>query len=90
MRAHRVGAHGLKCAGPHVQRHECGLHAALDERGNQRLVEVQAGGGCGDRAMFAREYALVAGAVGGVGFAPDVRRQRHLAVALEKRECGFR
>ena len=90
VRAHRVGAHGLKRAGAHVQRDERGLHAALAERREQRLVEVQAGGGCGDRAMFAREHALVASAVGGIGFAPDVRRQRHLAVALEKRERGFR
>src|SRR5439155_17263836 len=46
--------------------------------------EVQAGGGRGDAALVGGVNGLVAVVIGGCRRAPDVRRQRHLAVAGER------
>ena len=56
------------------------------KRGSTRVVEVQRRGGRGDGARTAREHRLVALGVLGVVGMRDVRRQRHVAVALEQRE----
>ncbi len=82
-------AHRLKGAGADVQRDVREAHAARIERGQHRVVEVQAGGRRGDRAGLARVDRLVALAVARLGVAPDIRRQRHVAVALEQLEPGI-
>ena len=79
-----VGAQRLEGAGPHVQRDPGAVDAALAERLEQRLVEVQTRRGSGDRAGLARKEALVALAVKSIGHAANVRRQRHRAEALEE------
>src|SRR5437764_1196757 len=81
-----VGAQRLEGAGPHVQRDPGAVDAALAERLEQRLVEVQTRRGSGDRAGLARKEALVALAVECNGRAANVRRQRHRAEALEEWE----
>ncbi len=54
------------------------------QRGEQGRREMQPGGRCCDGAGFAREQGLVVGAVGRLGMlAPDIGRQRHLALAFE-------
>jgi hypothetical protein len=91
---HDVGAdgfsaHRLKRASPHVQRDEGAVHAAPVEVGEQSRIEMQAGSGRCHGAVSAREYALVAHAVGGDRLTPDVRWQGHLAEALEKGKRGL-
>src|SRR5262249_21689355 len=59
------------------------------ERGEDRVGEVEAGGRRSDRTRNARVDRLIAGTIlrcsGSAPVAPDVRRQRDLAVALEER-----
>ena len=74
-----VRPHRLERAGAHMQGDIAELDAALAQFGQDRLVEMQAGGGRRDRTGLAREHGLVALHVAGVGVPLDVRRQRHLA-----------
>ena len=91
LAVHRVlgqvlGAHRLEGAGADVQRDARRVDATLREVGQHRVVEVQRGGGRGDRPRVRREHGLVAALViGGVGMG-DVRRQRHVTVRFEQRE----
>ena len=62
---------------PDVQGDPRDLDAAVLDRREHRLVEMQAGGGRGDRARPARVHRLVAIRVPGVRLAADVRGQRH-------------
>ena len=62
---------------PDVQGDPHDLDAAVLDRREQRLVEVQAGSGRGDRSRPARVHRLVAIRVPAVRLAADVRRQRH-------------
>ncbi len=78
-----LGRDRLERPGADVQCHVCAGHAPRGERGERRLVEVQAGGGRGHRAGRARVDGLVARGVVGVAGARDVGWQRHFAVALE-------
>src|SRR5690606_28062716 len=78
--------HGQEGAGADVQSDARGGDAAGGELGEQDLVEVERGGGGGDRSGAGGEDGLVVGAVGGVGRAAggDVGGQRHLAGRLER------
>jgi hypothetical protein len=81
-----LGAHRLERAGADVQRHRGALDAARGERGEQLGVEVQRRSRRRDRARPLGEDGLVARAVARVVGALDVRRQRHVAMALEQLE----
>ncbi len=78
-----LGRHRLEGPRAHVQSHVGAAHPARVERGERRLVEMQAGGGRGHRTRRARVDGLVAHRVVGVPGTGDVGRQRHVAVALE-------
>ena len=85
----RVRLHGLVAersegARAHVQGHPRDLDALLLERREQRLVEVQAGGGRRDRARPARIHRLVSRGVRGVRLPANVRGKRHGAGALDE------
>src|SRR5947209_3057136 len=56
---HAFDANGLKRAVADVQRDLSHLDAAGAERRNERLAEMQAGGGCRNRAGTASEHRLV-------------------------------
>ena len=86
MFAEVVHPHRLEGAGADMQGEPGALRPTLCDAREQRVVEVQAGGGRGDRAGFAGIDRLVARLVGLAGGALDVGRQRQLAVALEQRE----
>ena len=83
VRGQIVALHRRKRAGAHVQRHPGDGDTRRAQRREHRLVEVQSGGRRGDGAGMAGIDSLVARLVGGVRSAPDVRRQRDLAVAIE-------
>ncbi len=78
-----VHPHRLEGAGAHMQGDVAELHPALAQARQQRLVEVQPGGGRGDRADFAREHGLIALAVFDTRLAADIGRQRQ-AASLEQ------
>ncbi len=59
------------------------LDAGARERRKHRVIEMQSGGGGGRRSGMARVDGLVALGIRFVRGARDVRRQRHLAVALQ-------
>ncbi|KGD43715.1 hypothetical protein DO70_6589 [Burkholderia pseudomallei] len=80
-------AHRLERARADVQRERRALDAARLERGEHRVVEVQAGRRRGDGARVRGEHRLIAGLVGRVGRVLDVRRQRQPAVALDQHEA---
>ena len=79
-------AHRLEGAGADVQRHERHFHALGAQRRQQRFVEVQAGGRCGDRARLLAVDRLIQLAVGVLIRASDIRRQRHMAGRVENGE----
>ena len=83
VRGQIVALHRRKRAGAHVQRHPGDGDTRRPQRREHRLVEMQSGGRRGDGAGMAGIDGLVARLVRGVGSAPDVRRQRDLAVAIE-------
>ncbi|MNV44906.1 hypothetical protein D3C71_1366840 [compost metagenome] len=74
-----VHADRLEGARAHVQGHVAEIHALVLQRGQQGLIEVQAGGRGGHRADLAREHSLVALAVVHTRLALDVGRQRQPA-----------
>ncbi|CAD5375534.1 hypothetical protein OF001_U10221 [Pseudomonas sp. OF001] len=83
-----LDAYRLEGASADVQGDEGGVHALFADRGEQTIVEVQAGGGRGHRTGLALVGVdgLVALAVGVLVGAVDVRRQRHVAHALEQHQ----
>ncbi|MCY1430792.1 hypothetical protein D9M71_467470 [compost metagenome] len=78
--------HRLEGAGADVQGDERGFHALRADRLEQRLVEVQPGGGCGHRAGALGVDRLVALAVVRFVRTIDVGRQRHVADPLQQRQ----
>ena len=76
-------AHRLEGAGADMQREPAELDAQRLQPCEQGFVEVQAGGGCGDRAGRARVDRLVAVAVHGFVAARNVWRQWHVAGAFQ-------
>ena len=78
-----LAAHRLEGAGAHVQGDAGAADPARGQGVEQGLVEMQARGGRGHRARLARVHGLVALVVGGAVGALDVRRQRHVADALQ-------
>jgi hypothetical protein len=83
-----VDPHRLEGAGADMQREPAELDAAFAQRRQQRIVEVQAGGGRGDRAEFAGEHGLVALVVVRARLALDVGRQRQAAVRSSSSSSG--
>ncbi|MNQ28242.1 hypothetical protein D3C85_415150 [compost metagenome] len=83
-----LDAHRLEGSGADVQGDEGGIHTLGADRRQQRVVEVQPGGRCSHRAGLGLVGidGLVALAVGVLVGAVDVRRQRHVADALEQRQ----
>ena len=73
-------------AGPDVKRHEMLGNAVIGERAEQSVGEMKPGGRRGDRALLAREHRLVVAAVLRVGVTArgDVRRERHVAQAVDR------
>ncbi len=80
-----VHAHRLEGAGADVQGDEGVANAARFECGENIRIEMQARRGRRDRSQVARVHGLIAFAIGAFRLAPDVGRQRHLAVGFEKR-----
>ena len=78
VRAQVLGLHRLERPDADVQRDERVRHPREDRRG-----EVQPGRRRGDRARHVREDRLVTLGVRRLGLAPEVRRQRHRAVAFQ-------
>ena len=76
--------YGLERPRADVQYHFGAIHAALGDRGEQLGGEVQSGRRCGDGAGLARVDRLVALDVGCFVHARDVRRQRDVAVCLDR------
>ena len=81
-----IGTHRLEGSRADVQRDESAAYAAGLDLGQQIVVEVQPRRGCRDGAGNARIDRLVLLAIGVVGQAVDVGRQRHFAVRLEELE----
>ena len=77
-------AHRLEGAGAHVQGDEGGAHALFGDLAHQLFIEVQAGGGRGHGAGALRIDRLIALAVGAFVGAVYIRRQRHVADAVEQ------
>ena len=88
MLADGVGGHGAEGAGPDVQRHLVEAEATLAQGGDEGLGEVEPRRGGGHGAVEAGEDGLVTVAVGRLGVAVQVRRQRDLARRLEHRGEG--
>ncbi|MCY1430563.1 hypothetical protein D9M71_465130 [compost metagenome] len=76
--------HWLEGTSPHVQGDEGGFHAFGGDLGQQLFIEVQAGGWRGHGASALGVHRLVALAVGALIRTVDVRRQRHMADAIEQ------
>ncbi len=89
MQAHvfnLLDADRLKGTQADMQGHGSDLHAALSDLVENLRGEMQAGGGCGDGASFARIDGLVALAVAGAVFAMDVGWKGHVAQPFDYRE----
>ena len=69
----------------HMESDEASANAARVDRPQQAVGEVEACRRRGDRALPARVHGLVVIAVPRVGSTADIGRQRHGAVALERR-----
>ena len=78
-----AAAHRLKGAGANVQRQARHHHALVAQALQQRVVEVQAGGGRGHRAGVGGVHRLVALLVVAVRRPVDVRRQGHAPVTRQ-------
>jgi hypothetical protein len=77
--------------GAHMQGQLRRFHALRRQLGQHGLIEMQPRRRCGHRPGIAGIHRLVALAIGGLGRAVDVGRQRHLAPgfeALEQRRAG--
>ncbi len=77
-------AHRLEGSGAHVQGDERGLHALGGNGLQQRLVEMQAGSRRGYGAQALGVDRLITLAVGPLIRAVYIRRQRHMADALQQ------
>ncbi|KAG1606111.1 hypothetical protein G6F46_013232 [Rhizopus delemar] len=93
-----IGTHRLEGARAHVQGDVAEVHALLLQRGQQRFVEMQAGGRRGHRAHFTREHggrraAATAPVTRAHGTAARRTRRRGPAPRLRRRHparCGCR
>ena len=84
-----VDPHRLEGARAHVQGDEGTLYTLGGNLLQQRLIEVQACGRCGDCTGSFGVHSLVALTVGALVGAVDVRRQRHVADTVEQRQHLF-
>ena len=84
-----VGSHRFERAGPNGERQIGDGDRALGETVEHFRREVETRSGCGDRERFAGENRLIGLAilrpVRGSGLSTDVRRQRHVSDAAQKR-----
>ncbi len=78
-----IGMHGLKCAEADVEGDLDGFDAAGADAVENRLREMETGGGRGDGAAGLRVDSLIAIAIGGGIGARDVGRERNVADAVE-------
>ena len=78
--------HRQEGAGADVKRDEMLGNATIGDRAEQLVAEMKPRGGRGDRPLLAREHRLVVAAIFRVGVTArgDVRRERHVAEAVDR------